>query len=42
MKVTITFEVSDEQYNEYENIIDEFMNSLDQIGISEVDVHEKW
>lgn len=41
MKVTITFEVSDEQYNEYENIIDEFMNSLDQIGISEVDVHEK-
>ena len=40
MKVTITFNVSDEQYDDYENIIDEFMNSLDQIGISDIDVHE--
>lgn len=40
MEVTVKFNVSDEQYDDYENIIDEFMNSLDQIGISEIDVHE--
>ena len=40
MKVTITFNVSDEQYDDYENIIDEFMNSLDQIGVEDIDVHE--
>ena len=40
MEVTITFNVSDEQYDDYENIIDEFMNNLDQIGVSDIDVHE--
>lgn len=40
MKVTITFNVSDEQYDDYESIIDEFTNNLDEVGISEIDVHE--
>ena len=39
-KVTITFEVPEESYNEYENILDEFSNNLIDIGIENFDTLE--
>ena len=39
-RVTITFDVTDEQYNDYEDIVDTFTTDLDQIGINVVDVYE--
>ena len=39
--VTITFNVPEDSYNEYENILDDFLVSLASIGIEEdVDVTE--
>lgn len=40
-RITITFTVTNEQYNDYEDIVDTFTTDLDQIGIHEVDVHEQ-
>ena len=41
MKITVAFEVNDSQYNSYEDIIDTFMNDLQQIGIEDVEVFER-
>ena len=32
-KVTITFNVPDEEYNTYEDILDDFMNDIIDIGV---------
>ena len=41
MKITVAFEVNDNQYNSYEDIIDTFMNDLREIGIEDVEVYER-
>ena len=38
--VTITFKVADEDYNNYEDIIQTFLDDLTCIGIEDVDVVE--
>ena len=40
-EITVVFKVEDNSYNDYEDIIDTFMNDLQQIGIEDVDVTEK-
>ena len=40
-KVTITFEVPDNAYNEYENILDDFANTLVDIGVKNFDTIEE-
>lgn len=40
-EITVIFKVEDNSYNDYEDIIDTFMNDLRQIGIEDVDVTEK-
>jgi hypothetical protein len=40
-KVTITFNVSDESYNDYESIIDGILNDLNEVGAEDIDVTEK-
>ena len=40
-KVTITFEVPDEIYNEYESILDEFANNLIDVVIRNFDTIEE-
>ena len=39
-KVTVTFEVPDESYKEYESILDEFANNLIDAGIRNFDTIE--
>lgn len=39
-KITITFEVSDNQYDEYEECLSDFDSSLQDIGICDIDVRE--
>ena len=40
-KVTITFTVTEDDYNDYEDILDTFLNDLDQITIdAEVEEEE--
>ena len=41
MKITVAFEVNDNQYNDYEDIIETFMNDLREIGIEDVEVFER-
>lgn len=40
MKVTITFNVSDEQYNDYEECLTDFDSNLQYIGILDMEVKE--
>ncbi len=40
-KVTVTFEVPEESYNEYESILDEFANNLIDVGIRNFDTIEE-
>ena len=39
-KVTITFTVDESGYNDYEDILDTFLNDMDTIGVSDIDVTE--
>lgn len=41
MKVTITFEVTDEQYYSYNQDINDFLDNLNNTGIHDVEVIEK-
>ena len=38
--VTITFSVPNLVYKEYEEVLDMFLNELDELGIEDVDVEE--
>lgn len=38
--VTITFAVEDKDYNNYEDIIQTFLDDLSQVGIDDVEVQE--
>ena len=39
-KVTITFNIDETGYNTYEDILDTFLNDMDNIGVSNIDVIE--
>ena len=39
-KITITFTVDDKSYNDYEDILDTFLNDLDCLGIDDAEVEE--
>ena len=39
-KVTITFTVDDNSYNDYEDILDTFSNDLDCLGVDDLEVRE--
>lgn len=41
MQVTITFQVNEENYKEYENSLQDFEQDLLEIGIEDVEVTEK-
>lgn len=41
MQVTITFQVNEENYKEYENSLQSFEQDLLEIGIEDVEVTEK-
>lgn len=41
MQVTITFQVNEENYKEYENSLQNFEQDLLEIGIEDVEVTEK-
>ena len=40
-KITVTFEVPDDAYNEYENVLDDFANTLIDIGVRNFDTIEE-
>lgn len=40
MRIAIAFNLDDNRYNEYEDIVETFMNDLREIGIEEVEVLE--
>ena len=40
-RVTITFMIDEEGYNDYEDILDTFLNDMDVIGMKDVDVTEE-
>ena len=40
-KITITFDIPDEAYGEYENILDGFMNDIIEIGGTDFDTVEE-
>ena len=40
-EVTITFKVSQLVYREYEEILEMFLNELDELGIEDIDTTEK-
>lgn len=40
-EITVVFKVEDNSYNDYEDIIDTFMNDLREIGIEDVEVFER-
>lgn len=39
-KITITFEVNDDNYDDYEEYIEDFENNLQSIGVMNIDVKE--
>ena len=39
-KVTITFAIDENGYNDYEDILDTFLNDLDTLGVKDVEVME--
>ena len=41
MRIEIAFNLNDNQYNSYEDIIETFMNDLREIGIEDVEVFER-
>lgn len=41
MRIEIAFNLNDNQYNSYEDIIDTFLNDLREIGIEDVEVFER-
>ena len=41
MKVTITFEVTEEQYNNYDRDVNDFLDNLNLTGIQDVEVIEQ-
>lgn len=40
-EVTITFKVPSFVYNEYEDILQEFINNLAEVGVEDIDTTEK-
>ena len=41
MRIEIAFNLDDNQYNSYEDIVETFMNDLREIGIEDVEVFER-
>ena len=39
-QVTITFKVPNLVYKDYESILDEFLNNLDELGVEDIDTTE--
>lgn len=40
-KIKIEFEVTDEQYKDYEKYVDDFSNNLNELSIQNVDIFEE-
>lgn len=40
-KVTITFTIDETGYNTYEDILDDFLNDLDCLGVDDAEVKEE-
>ena len=40
-KVTITFQVPNLVYKDYEEVLDNFLNELDELGVEDTDVVEE-
>ena len=39
-EVTITFKVPHEVYHDYEGLLDEFLNGMEEVGAEDIDVKE--